>query len=73
MLRNIVSFYCEKLFARRPNHNLEDDPLSAVRECLFNIQADPVSAVYRGTKNIWKIKEINGSYVSQRAPSDNGP
>ena len=41
MLRNIVSFYGEALLARRPKPKLEDHPLSAVRECVFNIQADP--------------------------------
>ena len=32
-----------------------------------------LSAVYRFPKKIWKIKEINVSYVSKSAPSENGP
>jgi hypothetical protein len=28
-------FYGEELLAPRPNHKLEDHPLSAVRDCLF--------------------------------------
>jgi hypothetical protein len=28
--------------------------------------------VYRGPKRNWKIKEINGSWVSKRVPSENG-
>jgi hypothetical protein len=34
---------------------------------------DSVSTVYRGPKKNWKIKEINGSWVSKRPPSENGP
>jgi hypothetical protein len=33
---------------------------------------DSVSAVYRGPKKKLKIKEINGSSVSKRSPSENG-
>ena len=40
VFRNIVSFYGEE-YARSPNPKLKDRPLSAVHECLFNIQADP--------------------------------
>jgi hypothetical protein len=32
-----------------------------------------VSAVYRGPKKNWEIKEINGSQVSKHAASENGP
>jgi hypothetical protein len=40
MLRNIVSFYSEELLAPRQTPKLEDPlPLSAVRNCLFNIFA----------------------------------
>jgi hypothetical protein len=34
--------------------------------------ADSVSAVYRGPKRNWKIKEINGQWVSKLVPSENG-
>jgi hypothetical protein len=37
------------------------------------VSTDSVSAVYRGPKTKWKIKEINGSQVSKRAPSENVP
>ena len=32
-----LSFYGEELLPPRPNPKLEDHPLSAVRDCLFNI------------------------------------
>ena len=35
--RNKASFYLEVLLAHCPNPKLEDHPLSAVRDCLFNI------------------------------------
>ena len=35
----MTSFYSEELLARRPSPKLEDRPLSAVRDCLFNIFA----------------------------------
>lgn len=34
---------------------------------------DSVSAIYRGLPKHWKIKEINGLWVSKRTPSENGP
>jgi hypothetical protein len=36
MIRNKVSFYIEELSTLRPTSKLEDEPLSAVRDCLFN-------------------------------------
>jgi len=38
MIDNLIFFYTETL-APRPTPNLEDHPLSAVRNCLFNISA----------------------------------
>ena len=38
-LRNKIRFYGEELLAPRPTSKLEEHPLSAVRECLFNIFA----------------------------------
>jgi hypothetical protein len=35
----MVNFYGEELLAPRPTPKLEDHPLSAVRDCLFNIFA----------------------------------
>ena len=37
MLRNIVSFYGEELLAPLSTPNLEDHPLSAVRDCISNL------------------------------------
>jgi hypothetical protein len=39
MFRNMTLFYSEVLLAPRPISTLEDQPLSAVRDCLFNISA----------------------------------
>jgi hypothetical protein len=39
MFRNIIIFYGEALLAPRPTPKLEDHPLSAVRDCLFNVFA----------------------------------
>jgi len=39
MFRNKVSFYGEELLAPRPTPKLENYPLSAVHDCLFNIFA----------------------------------
>jgi cytochrome b len=39
MCRNKVSFYGEELLAPHPNSKLEDHPLQAVHDCLFNIFA----------------------------------
>jgi hypothetical protein len=36
---NMAIFYGEELLAPRPTHKLEDHPLSAVRDCLFNVFA----------------------------------
>ena len=39
IFRNKTNFYGEELLAPRPTPKLEDHPLSAVRDCLFNIFA----------------------------------
>jgi hypothetical protein len=39
VFRNKLIFYGEELLAPRPTPKLEDHPLSAVRDCLFNIFA----------------------------------
>jgi hypothetical protein len=39
MFRNTVISYGEELLAPRPTPKLEDHPLSAVRDCLFNVFA----------------------------------
>jgi hypothetical protein len=37
MFRDIIIFYGEEFLAPRPTTKLEDHPLSAVRDCLFNV------------------------------------
>jgi len=37
MFQNILSSYGEERLASSPNPKLEDHPLWAVRDCLFNI------------------------------------
>jgi hypothetical protein len=37
VVRNMVIFYCEELLTPLPTPKLEGHPLSAVRNCLFNI------------------------------------
>jgi hypothetical protein len=39
MFRNIIVFYSEELLAPRPTPKLDDHPMSAVRDCLFNVLA----------------------------------
>jgi hypothetical protein len=39
MFRNKIRFYSEELSASRPTPKLENHPLPAVRDCLFNIFA----------------------------------
>jgi hypothetical protein len=53
--RNKLIFYDEKFLAPRPTTKQEDHPLSAVRDCLFNIFAatlhpQPEDAPCRGDK-----------------------
>jgi hypothetical protein len=44
--RNKIIFYGEELLAPRPTLKLEDHPLSAVHDCLFNI--------FAATLHIWR-------------------
>jgi hypothetical protein len=46
MFQNIVSSYGEELIAPRPTPKLEDHPLSAVCDCLFNI--------FAATFHVWR-------------------
>ena len=54
MIRDKVSFYGEELLASRPTPKLEDHPLSAVRDCLFNIFAATLHA--GGRSSIYNLK-----------------
>ena len=46
--RNKDNFYSEELLAPRPTPKLEDHPLSAVCDCLFNIFA---ATLYTGSRS----------------------
>ena len=39
MFRNLICFHGEELLESRPTPKMEDHPLLAVRDCLFNIFA----------------------------------
>jgi hypothetical protein len=65
LLRHFVTnlfFYCEELLAPRSTPQLENHPLSAVRECLFNIfvatfhiwRPSPPSATWGGAMPWWQ-------------------
>jgi hypothetical protein len=47
MVHNMGSFYSEELLAPLPTSRLEDHPLLAVRDCLFN--------VLTATLHIWRL------------------
>jgi len=47
--RNKIRFHGEELLAPRLTHKLEDHPLSAVRDCLFNIYAATLHILGRVT------------------------
>ena len=47
-------FYAQKLLAHRPNPKLEEHPLSAVHDCLFNIFAATLHI--RGRSSICKLR-----------------
>jgi hypothetical protein len=70
---NKLIFYGEELLAPRPTPKLEDHPLSAVRDCLFNIftatlhiwRPSPPSATWgrampwlQGTHLTWKREQL---------------
>jgi hypothetical protein len=68
-------FYGEELLAPRPNPKLEDHPLSAVRDCLFNIfaatlhtwRASPPSATWGRAMPWWQ-----GTHITWQSCSTNG-
>jgi hypothetical protein len=51
---NKLFFYGEELLAPRPTPNLEDHPLSAVRNWLFNI--------FEATLNIWRLSPPSATW-----------
>ena len=66
MLRNYISFYGEDLLALRPNSKLEDHPLSAIRDCLFNIFAATLHIGGRSSiRNPWtRHSVVTGTHLS---------
>jgi hypothetical protein len=78
MFRNMVIFYGEELLAPRPTPKLEDHPLSAVRDRLFNVFAatlhirrpflhpQPEDAPCRGDRDPESKKNIH--YSLRRIP-----
>jgi hypothetical protein len=77
--RNKLIFYDEELLAPRPTPKLEDHPLSALRDCLFNIfaatlhtwRASPPSATWgrampwwQGTHLTWKGQIHSSVYLN---------
>jgi hypothetical protein len=49
MIRNMIRVFSEELLALRPKPKLEDRPLSAVRDCLFNIFSATLHIVGRSS------------------------
>ena len=64
--RNKIRFYGESLLAPRPTTKLENHPLSAVRDCLFNIFA--ATLLIGGRSSIRKLRTrrtvVTGTHLS---------
>jgi len=56
MIRNKTVFYGEELSTPRPTPKQEDHPLSAVRECLFNIFAATLHIEGRSSNHILRTR-----------------
>jgi len=52
MFRNRIRFYGEQLLAPCPTPKLENHPLSAVRDCLFNIFVATLHIVGRVAQSV---------------------
>ena len=70
MFCNKASFYCEDSSANRPNSKQMDNPLSAVRDCIFNIFA---ATLHTGSRtSICNLRTrhavVTGSHVSRPVP-----
>ena len=67
MFRKNIRFYRVELLAPRPPPKLEDHPLSAVRDCLFNIFA---ATLYIGGRSSIRNRRtrhalVTGTHLSQ--------
>jgi hypothetical protein len=67
MFRNIIIFYGEELLAPRPTPKLEVHPLSAVRDCLFNIFA--ATSITGGRSSIRNLRTrhavVTGTHLTR--------
>jgi hypothetical protein len=63
--RNKLIFYGEGLIAPRPTPKLEDHPLSAIRDCLFNIFAASLlynikaGGNYSNRPALWLVNQVH--------------
>ena len=71
VFRNKASFYGQELSTPRPTTNLRDHPLSAVRDCLFNIFV--ATLFIGGHSSIRKMRTrhgvVTGTHLSRRRPT----
>ena len=69
VLLNIV-FHGEVLLASRPTPKLEDHPLSAVRDCLFNLFAATLHIGGRSSIRNLRTRHavVTGTHLTQRLP-----
>ena len=67
LFRNI-SFYCEELLAPRPTPKPEEHPLSAVRDCLFNILAATLHTGGRSSTRNLRTRHavVTGTHLSRQ-------
>jgi len=63
---NKIQFYGEELLATRPTPKLEDHPLSAVRDCLFNIFAATLHTGGRSSIHKLRMRHavVTGTHLS---------
>ena len=73
LFHNMIRFYYEELLAPRPTPKLEDHPLLAIRDCLFNIFTATLHII--GLSSIRNLRKrhavVVGTHLSQQTePSD---
>jgi hypothetical protein len=64
--RNIVRFYCDELLAPIPKTKLENNPLSAGRNRLFNIFS--ATSISGGLSSIRNLRTRHGVVIETRVP-----
>jgi len=67
MFRNSIRFYGEELLAPRPTPKLEDYPLSAVRDCLWNVFAATLHIAGRSSNRNLRTRHavVTGTHLSR--------